>query len=135
MSEFFFKCPHCGANLCAEDSMIGTQMPCPGCGNTIIPRKQTFQEKNTAGAKSAANSPKKKRNSIHPWSSILHFAAVVVFIFGWNITSSFSQNLALILTAIFHLCLLAWFVQQVYLSNELKREQISLLKEIRDKMK
>lgn len=45
MSEFYFTCPHCNAEICAEDEMIGQTGPCPGCGRKVTVEKKQPDEK------------------------------------------------------------------------------------------
>lgn len=55
MSEFYFKCPHCKANICAENDMIGEKAPCPGCGKIVVVAKPAPSQIKKSAQKSAVN--------------------------------------------------------------------------------
>lgn len=233
MSEFFFKCPHCGAKLSAEDSMIGMLLPCPDCGNTVVPRKPNFYEKQMATAQNQqknnikidtetddgqqrstlswgiigagaililaiitlvvyCTSPKgehyhylavalpvaiflyaflifilflikrgvqrisqfkkydtetddEQKIPTHPWAKAVNIIATLTLILGTigaisaaNAMPGHTEDyilffLTLELLGAFFLFLLAWFVQQMYISNKLQRIQIKLLTKLCDK--
>lgn len=231
MSEFFFKCPHCGAKLSAEDSMIGMLLPCPDCGNTVVPRKPNFYEKQMETAQNQQKNnikndtetddgqqrstlpwgiigagaililaiitlvvyctcPKgehyhylavalpvaiflyaflifilflitrgiqrisehikkydtetddKQKIPAHPWAKAVNIIATLTLILGTIGAISAADAmpghyilffLTHVLLGAFFLFLLAWFVQQMYISNMLQRIQIKLLTKLCDK--
>ena len=43
MAEFNTKCPQCGMELTADDSLRGQQVTCPGCDKTFaLPERQAM---------------------------------------------------------------------------------------------
>src|SRR4051812_47519895 len=56
-----FPCPHCGQRLSAEADMIGRQIACPVCTNTlIVPAAETTQIAGPAPQLATSEPPKKE---------------------------------------------------------------------------
>ena len=152
MSEFFFKCPPCGVKLETEESDIGKQALCPACGKKLRIELQTNPDSCFAPKISVQSTAPKNIESntstYEPeycgWAVFLYHLAtleigggiILILLFAAADYGSIFAIIggSVIFSSIFTF-MGGWFAQQVYLSNELKREQISLLKEIRDKMK
>lgn len=141
MSEFFFKCQHCGANITAEDSMIGQTCSCPACENTITIRRSTNMEKQQA---SRVGEQKEQQNKMFnslsttkcAWSIAIRILGLLNLIIGGFFLSSIFwggegviSGISLLFSSVF-MFLLSWIIQQIYLSNELKKKQIFLLEKI-----
>ena len=106
MSEFFFKCPHCGANLSAEDSMIGTQMPCPSCDTPIIvrrPQSRKIHSSNNVRHRSGTitieqtSKDLKLRNCL---GCLVFMISLLIIMFGFIITENTIVRFCLCIPAI-----------------------------------
>lgn len=149
MSEFFFNCEHCGASITADDSMVGLKFVCPACEKEITVRRTTNFEKMQANKARKQTQEQKKISSPAEIKRCAHARSlcalgILQIIFGiLYIISSFGGHgnrgmffwvgLLSIISSYFYF-LFAWIVQQIYVSNELKKEQITLLNGIYRKL-
>ena len=178
MSEFFFKCPHCGTNLLCDDSLNGSTTLCTNCNNEITPktfttlkqereqreREQREREQQEREQREREQREREQREreqeqlklqKLEPqtehtaencgWSNFLTVmgtlqmcCAVILFFIGISrqaplqifIGIGVAVSVAISSIPFF---LLAWIVQQIYISNDLKRKQIELLTKISNK--
>ena len=197
MSEFTFKCPHCGTNIICDDSMNGQNALCPNCDNNIILKKdhpfineqlleeqkererqererqlweqrerewlewkreqeQREQElkqnlKTLEVEKELLVQLDSNKKCLEPnecrWSLAARLFAIVDLIVGFicivagaDADDMFDKTILIncgIWTMISSIpaFLASWFIQQTYVSNNLKKQQILLLNKIARKMK
>lgn len=166
MSEFFFKCPHCGTNLLCDDSLNGSTTLCTNCNNEITPktfttlkqereqrereqrereqREQEQREREQEQLKLQKLEPQTEHTAENcGWPNFLtvmgtlHLVcAGILFLVGMSKPNDISLYIGVavgIAISSIPFFLLAWIVQQIYISNELKREQIELLTKISNK--
>lgn len=136
-----FRCQHCGVKLATADSDIGKQALCPACGKKLWIELQTNPDSCFAPKNIESNtSTYEPGNCV--WAEFLYFSATLELI---------SSIIILLLAAVGHSLIFAiiggsvifssiftfmggWFIQQVYLSNELQKRQITLLAKIENKL-
>lgn len=150
MSEFFFKCPHCGVKLATADSDIGKEALCPACGKKLRIELQTNPDSCFAPKISVQSTAPKNIESntsaYEPencgWAEFLYFSATLELISGIIILLLAAVGHSLIFAIIGGSVMFSsiftfmggWFAQQVYLSNELQKRQITLLAKIENKL-
>lgn len=159
MSEIQFRCQHCGVKLETEESVIGKDITCPACNRTIHVDLDTVnkkRQKSTVPTSQNTNlryqpSWAQGHQTVYDYIPICTWAIVVgLFAFlelsagGILLVNYFSPELAfdyimraigqeLVFSSIF-MFLFSWFIQQIYISNELQKVQITLLAKIENKL-
>jgi len=74
MAEFITKCPHCSAELQAQDEWIGMEVECPECQKTFIIPK----EKKTTSKKTGSSPKITASNSIFTSSDCFWLIAILI---------------------------------------------------------
>lgn len=128
MSKFLFKCPRCGANLLCDDSLNGsTTFFCTNCKYKITPTPNTFTTLENCGWS----------NFLTVMGTLHLVCAGILFLIGISPQAPQKTFIGIgaVIVAISSIpfFLSAWIVQQIYISNELKRKQIELLIKIYNK--
>ena len=125
MSIIQFRCQHCGVKLETEESDIGKQALCPACGKKLRIELQTNYEPEDCG-----------------WAVFLYCLATLELFSGITIlllaAVDYSLIFAILGGSVMYSSIFTfmggWFAQQVYLSNELQKRQITLLAKIENKL-
>lgn len=149
MSKFLFKCPHCGVKLETEESDIGKQALCPACGKKLRIELQTNPDSCFTPKISVQSTAPKNIESntltYEPedcgWALFLYYLATlelfsgIILLFAAADDGSIFAILggSVMFSSIFTF-MGGWFIQQVYLSNELQKRQITLLAKIENKL-
>ena len=149
MSEFFFKCPHCGVKLETADSDIGKEALCPACGKKLRIELQTnpdscFAPKISVQPTAHENS-KSNTSAYEPedcgWAVFLYVLAhleigggIILLLVATVHGSIFAILGGSVMYSSIFTFMGGWFAQQVYLSNELQKRQITLLAKIENKL-
>ena len=150
MSKFLFKCPHCGVKLETEESDIGKQALCPACGKKLRIELQTNPDSCFAPKVSVQSTAPKNIESntltYEPencgWAVFLYCLAILELFSGITILLLAAVDYSLIFAILGGSVMFSsiftfmggWFAQQVYLSNELQKRQITLLAKIENKL-
>ena len=152
MSEFFFKCPHCGTNLLCDDSLNGSTTLCTNCNNEITPKTFTTlkqEREQREREQEQLKLQKMEQQTEHTaencgWSNFLtvmgtlHLVcAGILFFIGISQQTPLQIfiGIGVVFVAIYSVLWFfsAWIAQQIYISNELKWKQIELLTKISNK--
>ena len=79
MAEFITKCPHCNAELQAQDEWIGMEVECPECQKTFIIPKKSGGKVELAQEKKTGSSPETTAsNSSFTSSDCFWFIAILI---------------------------------------------------------
>ena len=149
MSEFFFKCPHCGVKLETADSDIGKEALCPACGKKLRIELQTNPDSCFAPKISvqstAPQNIESNTSTYEPedcgWAVFLYCLAtlelcsgIILLLAAAGYGSIFAILGGSVMFSSIFTFMGGWFAQQVYLSNELQKMQITLLAKIENKL-
>lgn len=144
-----FRCQHCGVKLETEESNIGKQALCPACGKKLRIELQTNPDSCFAPEISVQSTVPKNIESntsaYEPgncgWAEFLYFSATLELISGIILllaAAGHGSIFAIIGGSVMFSSIFTfmggWFAQQVYLSNELQKRQITLLAKIENKL-
>lgn len=133
MSMIQFRCQHCGVKLETADSDIGKQASCPACGKVLqfelnsmdIESKSSTYEPDECGCAIfiglLATVELIIGGTMLFCAAISHDPPIFFAVTGGSI--AFSSIFTFILQ---------WYIQQIYVSNELKRRQLAVQQEIKE---
>lgn len=149
MSIIQFRCQHCGVKLETEESDIGKQALCPACGKKLQIELQTNPDSCFApkiSVQSTAHENSKSNTSTYEpencgWAVFLYHLAILELISGITlllVAADYGSIFAILGGSVMFSSIFTfmggWFAQQVYLSNELQKRQITLLAKIENKL-
>ena len=149
MSEIQFRCQHCGVKLETEESDIGKQALCPACGKKLRIELQTNPDSCFAPKISVQSTAPKNIESntstYEPencgWAVFLYHLAtlkiaggIILLLAAADYGSIFAIIGGSVIFSSIFTFMGGWFAQQVYLSNELQKRQITLLAKIENKL-
>ena len=144
-----FRCQHCGVKLETEESDIGKQALCPACGKKLRIELQTNPDSCFAPKISVQSTAPKNIESntstYEPeycgWAVFLGFLAsleigggIILLFAAADYGSIFAIIGGSVIFSSIFTFMGGWFAQQVYLSNELQKRQITLLAKIENKL-
>lgn len=144
-----FRCQHCGVKLETEESDIGKQTLCPACGKKLRIELQTNPDSCFAPKISVQSTAPKNIESntstYEPgncgWAEFLYYLATLELFSGIILllaAAVYGSIFAILGGSVMYSSIFTfmggWFAQQVYLSNELQKRQITLLAKIENKL-
>lgn len=144
-----FRCQHCGVKLEMEESDIGKQALCPACGKKLRIELQTNPDSCFAPKISvqstAPQNIESNTSTYEPkncgWAEFLYwlatlelFSGIILLLVAAGYGSIFAILGGSVMFSSIFTFMWGWFAQQVYLSNELQKRQITLLAKIENKL-
>ena len=140
MSEIQFRCQHCGVKLATADSDIGKQALCPACGKKLRIELQTNPDSCFAPKNIESNTSTYEPENCG-WAVFLYHLAtleiaggIILLLAAADYGSIFAIIGGSVIFSSIFTFMGGWFAQQVYLSNELQKRQITLLAKIENKL-
>lgn len=135
-----FRCQHCGVKLATADSDIGKQALCPACGKKLRIELQTNPDSCFAPKNIESNTSTYEPENCG-WAVFLYHLATLEIAGGIILllaVADYGSIFAIIGGSVIFSSIFTfmggWFAQQVYLSNELQKRQITLLAKIENKL-